>query len=105
MPTTVEIAPISQITKTEKSRLLAEKPIRNNLLGSLAQALREVADTDEAVFYGALLPESRINNIRTTMARHGMRVSVNRVDRDGVRGLLLTATTIDQPARAEDADL
>jgi hypothetical protein len=97
------IAPITQVAPQEAANLLNKKYVRNTLMGTLSDALRKVAGTDEAVFYGAPLKESQINNLRTTMQRQDMRISVHRVRRGNVDGHLIRAEYIHP--QHEEADL
>lgn len=105
---TTDIAQIERIDPAETESLLADKYVRNTLMGTLADALKKVVGTEESVFYGRPLTESQINNLRTTMQRLDMRISVHRVRRSGVDGHLIRAEYLTQPdasSTQEEADL
>lgn len=59
----------------------------------IAESLMTVLDTGAGVFVSGLT-ESSINVIRTKMSRLGIRVRVRAVDRDGKRGHVMIAKTI-----------
>lgn len=79
----------------ETSELLATRPWQNNtVLADIQTALKQVVDTNGSIFVTGLT-DSRINSLRVRMRRYDMYVSVNKANRDGVKGHVIKARTVE----------
>jgi hypothetical protein len=65
-----------------------------NEVGKIAQALWTVIDTDRSVFVAEGLTDRQIAAVRQRINRAGGRMRMRRVIKDGVEGMVLTASTV-----------
>jgi hypothetical protein len=82
-----------EVLSPEETRNLVGK-VNANEIGRIAQAVWSVIDTDRSVYVGEPLNDRQIAAIRQRIVRAGGRMSMKRVIKDGVEGVVLTARSV-----------